>query len=338
MTAQLTIIGLGQIGASVGLALEKHKDKITRFGHDREPEVSRRAQALKAVDRTFFNLPASVENSDFILLALPFNEVQETLQVIGPCLREGAVVMDTSPIKNPVAAWARELLPEKCYYVGLSPAINPSYLGSTNTGIEAAHADLFSKGVIGISAPPGTVGEALKLAADFTSLLDASPLFLDLVEADGMLAVLHLLPQLASAALVNLASGRSGWRDTRKLTGRPFNIATQVSSLGEEPGSLARAAIQGREQLLPVLDEYIAALLVCKEMVVSGDEKSLLDWSDQAVQSRSRWLAERTSGDWLAIDHKVTDVKVVGLGRRLFGDLGKLFSPPKPPPDGKKKE
>jgi prephenate dehydrogenase len=338
MAVHLTIIGLGQIGSSVGLALEKHKDKITRFGHDREPNVSRRSQAMGAVDKTFFNLPASVADSGFVLLSLPFHQVQDTLKVIGPCLREGCVVMDTSPLKSPVAAWAKEFLPSNCYYVGLTPSINPAYLGTTDTGVEAAHADFFSKGVIGISAPPGTVGEALKLAADFIALLGADPFFLDLVEADGMLSALHLLPQVAAAALVNMAAGRAGWRDARKLAGRPFTAATQAASLDQEPGALAHAVLQGREQLLPVLDEYIAALLDWKELVTAGAEEKVVAWSDQAQEARSRWVSERLSGDWLAIDHKVIEVPKVGIGKRLFGDLGKLFSPPKSPTDGDKKK
>ena len=61
-------------------------------------------------------------------------------------------------------------------------------------------------------------------------------------------------------------------------------------------------------------------------------------WSEEASQSRQRWMSERASGDWLAIEHKVTDVKVAGIGKRLFGDLGKLFSPPKLPGDEKKKK
>ena len=36
MPVQITIIGLGQIGASIGLALAAHKDKVTTVGHDKE--------------------------------------------------------------------------------------------------------------------------------------------------------------------------------------------------------------------------------------------------------------------------------------------------------------
>ena len=46
MTIQLTIIGLGQIGASIGLALADHADKITRIGTDIDGKVMREAQKI----------------------------------------------------------------------------------------------------------------------------------------------------------------------------------------------------------------------------------------------------------------------------------------------------
>jgi prephenate dehydrogenase len=46
MTVQLTIIGLGQIGASIGLALADHTDKITRTGSDFNRRVMQQAKKL----------------------------------------------------------------------------------------------------------------------------------------------------------------------------------------------------------------------------------------------------------------------------------------------------
>ena len=42
MPVQITIIGLGQIGASMGLALAAHKDAILRVGHDKKLECGAR--------------------------------------------------------------------------------------------------------------------------------------------------------------------------------------------------------------------------------------------------------------------------------------------------------
>ena len=125
MSVQITIVGLGQIGASVGLALGKNRSDIRRVGHDKDPSVSRKAKKIGAVDDTKFNLPAAVRKTDIVLLSLPVNEIRAALEVIAPDLPEGAVVLDTAPTQTSIAEWAQEILPEGCHYVGLVPAINP---------------------------------------------------------------------------------------------------------------------------------------------------------------------------------------------------------------------
>ena len=56
------------------------------------------------------------------------------------------MVLDTTPIKADVQKWAKEILPEGCYYVGLVPAINPEFLHDFQIGLTAAQPDLFSNG------------------------------------------------------------------------------------------------------------------------------------------------------------------------------------------------
>ena len=34
MSTQISVIGLNQVGASIGLALSAYKDKLVRVGHD----------------------------------------------------------------------------------------------------------------------------------------------------------------------------------------------------------------------------------------------------------------------------------------------------------------
>ncbi|MBI3739928.1 MAG: prephenate/arogenate dehydrogenase family protein, partial [Chloroflexi bacterium] len=46
MTAQITIIGLGQIGASIGMALGENKTTARRVGFDRDPAVANAALTL----------------------------------------------------------------------------------------------------------------------------------------------------------------------------------------------------------------------------------------------------------------------------------------------------
>jgi len=114
MPAQITIIGLGQIGASMGLALAAHREIILRVGHDKNKEVEREALKKGAVDKAEHNLPTAVRDARLVVLCLPMSQVRETLKIIAPDLAEGTVVMDTSPVKAVVAKWAKEILPEGC--------------------------------------------------------------------------------------------------------------------------------------------------------------------------------------------------------------------------------
>ena len=145
MTIQLTILGLGQIGSSVGLALEKHKDSIVRVGHDKSREAVNYAKENDVVDRTALTLSGAVKDADIVLLSLPFHEIRSVLEFIAPDLKENALVLDTSPLKSPVISWVKELLPEGTNYVGLVPVIKAEYLEEVQHGPETSHEDLFPR-------------------------------------------------------------------------------------------------------------------------------------------------------------------------------------------------
>ena len=155
MTVQITIIGTGQIGASIGLALGEHKDLFLRVGHDKDIRVANRAKDMGALDRVDINLPHSVEEAAIVILALPLDQIRETLKYIVLDLTDEVVIMDTAPVKGDVLQWAKELLPPKRYYIGLTPVLNPAYLDTPGSGVEAAHADLFKNGLMAIVSPSG---------------------------------------------------------------------------------------------------------------------------------------------------------------------------------------
>jgi prephenate dehydrogenase len=330
MTVQLTIIGLGQIGASVGLALAQHSDRVSRLGYDREPNIAKRAREMGAVDKVIFNLPAVVKNADIILLALPVNQIRETLQIIAPCLKENAVVMDTSPVKCAIAEWMKEMLPPTCYYVGLTPAINPLYLHEAERGINAAHPDLFTKGVIAIASPQGTVSEAVKLAADLSFLLGAAPFFVDLAEADSMMVAVHIMPQLSALVLVNMIMDRPGWKDARELTGRMYAEATSPVAYGDDDDALVEAVLQNRDKVIHLLNEMIINLEVLREEISVEERENLTKWSKHARQGHSKRCQERSFGDWQSTDFEKVEMPKSDLLKRMFGNPGKLLGLPKP--------
>ncbi|HEY3311927.1 MAG TPA: prephenate dehydrogenase/arogenate dehydrogenase family protein [Anaerolineales bacterium] len=326
MTVQITVIGLGQIGTSTGLALAKYPDNIKRVGYDRVLDIQNKAKALGAFDNVMFNLPSAIEGADVVLLCIPIDQVEETLKLIGPHLREDAVVMDFSPLKSIAHKWFEQHIPAGRHYIGLVPSINPLFLNQTERGIEAARADLFVGASVGIAAPGGVASQALKLAADLVQLLGAHTIFLDMLEADGMELTAHILPQVFSAALLNATVDQPGWTEARRFAGQPFTLST--SALGADTQeALAQVLLQNSLGATRVLDNAIGALVHMRAAIENGDQADLQKRLKLAFGDREKWLNERMRSEWDGPVEKPEVPKGGDIFKRIF--LGDRSQPKK---------
>jgi len=325
MSVKIIIIGLGQIGGSIGLALAEHRNEVDRIGYDTNVEVARKAEKAGAIDKMVLNLIAAVREADLIILAIPMDQIRETLEYIAPEMKEGAVIMDTGPVKGSVIAWMGELLPPNRYYVGLTPVLNPTYLHSYESGFESARADLFHNGLLGITAPSGASSQAIKLAGDLSQLLGADPLFTDPLEMDGLMAATYLLPQLIGAALISSTVNQPGWREGRKITGRAYTRATDSFIQMDAPIALSAAAILNRDNIVRVLDNVIAMMETMRDEIENQESEALNELLLQARQFGDKWWAERKAANWRA-EELSTGVetprsrdmlgRLIGLGRK----------------------
>lgn len=299
MSIQLTIIGLGQIGASIGLALAEHKDKIRRAGSDIDGKVMQQAQKLGAVDKTAVHLSVVIENADIVILAIPQDQVREMIEAIAPVLKNGALLMDTAPSKAVITKWAAEFLPDGCSYIGLTPVLNPRYLHSEVFGLSAAHADLFHDGMFGIVTPQHTNTQALDLATDLIQLMGADPLFVDLYEIDGLMASTHLMPQLVSIALLNATLDQPGWKEARKVAGRAFAEVSGPAAHLDDAEALVVSADLNKENIVRKLDDVIAALQGLRADIDQGNSENLTTRLKHAKAGVNLWWKERGGGNWL---------------------------------------
>jgi len=323
MSAQITIVGLGQIGSSIGLALKAHEVNLRRVGHDKDPQAAKESQRMGAVDDVKYNLPASIREAKIVILALPLAEIRETFRVIGPDLQDGTLVLDTAPAKATVAAWAKELLPPGRHYIGLTPAINPEYLHGTEFGVKAARADLFDKGLMAVNTPAGTPGNVFNLTMDLVNLLGAMPLLMDTAEADGIFSAMHILPQLAASALLETTVDRPGWQEARKLAGRPYAAVTAGAAYHDDVLSLGESALENRENVVRVLNAYIASLINLRDEIDEQDRQAVRARLNDAWEGRLRWLDERAAADWLKGEAPQADAPSFSerVNQMFFGGL-----------------
>lgn len=298
MSVQITVLGLGAVGTSIGLALAAHKDSVTRMGNDREISVMRQTERMGAFDKTALNLHDAVENAGVVVLALPVDEIEETLKVIAEDLRPGTVVVDTSPVKVAVAEIAGRLLGPECHFVTLTSSLNPAYLDDLAAGPDAAHADLFKNSTMTITSPPGTHPDALELAADLAALLGAKPYFTDPYESDGLMAASHTLPTLLAAALVRAVTDQPGWTEGRRLAGQPFYLTTRPVEHMDESKLLGQSALMNHDNVVRMLDAALDSLQELRNLVDSRDADGLDAYLRQAQDNRALWLKQRRADRW----------------------------------------
>ena len=304
---QITIVGLGLIGGSFGLALKEADVASAIIGHDKEPSVSSRAKKLGAVDKTHWNLISACEESDMIVLATPVSAIEATMEAIAPYLRPGCVIMDTASLKEPVLAWAAETLPEEVHFVGGNPIVQSSAFQAPDAprqgrsadareGIEAARADLFHNAFFCLTPAPTADADAVKLASDLVVVLGARPLFFDPVEHDGLMAVVDHLPAVLALALMEMAKEQPSWRELRKVAGASFEQSTQLVSA--DPTSFGEVGRANRESILRAIDVFASVLVSLRQNLADNETEAIVQRAEGARDERDKWLHDRAKGRW----------------------------------------
>jgi len=317
---RIAIIGLRLVGASAGLALHRYHDRVTIVGHDPEPRVAAQAKSMGAVDRTEWNLINAVTNADRVIVALPVNQIRDTLAAIALDLQPGCIVLDTADVKQTVLQWAAELLPESVHFIGGHPIL---VVDNLDTG--AARADLFEKKLFCLTPEARAGDSAVRLAADLVEAMGAQPFFMDPREHDGMAAAVEHGPSLVAGALMWAASSSAAWPDVRKLAGSQFYVSTLIAA--QDGTAAASACAANREQTVRWLDAFIAELGLWRERLAAGDDESVAKAFDQGLEAGRRWVQAQAAGDWSETT-SLTEIPTSGTFMRGLVGFGSLRKPP----------
>jgi prephenate dehydrogenase len=231
-------------------------------------------------------------------LALPVDQIQDTLKYISEDLKPGAVVINTSPIRAGVSDWVKTFIPAERHFVSMMPAINPIYLAEKSEDLDTPHADLFKNGEMILATGIDTHPDAVKLAADLATLLGSNLYFVDPLEADGISAKVELLPKLVAAALLNTTIGQPGWKDAQRFTSKAFHRSTAPIELLDENKQLGETAILNHENMTVALDQMILNLREIRALIAEKDQKSLTEYLKKGKDGRENWVEHRKTGDW----------------------------------------
>ena len=302
-TISVTIIGLGRIGASIGLALNRYNRKgntahtFEVVGVDNRPAVLQEAEKMGAVSKTMRNIYNAVRDRDIVVLALPYAEVRSTYQAMGDGVRAGGVVVDMSPLKASSIQWASEYLPDEAHLVGAAPVVNPVYLHDGLDDTEHAAEDFFDKGSMMLMPAPNCIREAVELASDFSALLGAQVHFMDPMEHDSLIAATHSLPNLLGVMSFYALSHNPGWGDIQRLTNPPFGRLTH-QLFDTHPDDMRDMWLHNKDSIIHYLDTLMESMQEIRGVLAAGDQDALEAVLTEAADDYSTWINHRHNNQW----------------------------------------
>jgi prephenate dehydrogenase len=323
----VAILGLGRVGASIGLALKRYnatKDVQHTFEvtyADTRAGVRGDAQKIGLGDKIERDVVGTAINKDIVILAVPYADVQATYKELGREVRSGAVVLDMSLLKRPSLKWAQTYLNPDTHLVGVTPIVNPKYLFDGLDNTEHATEDLFDRGNMLLMPSATCVKEAVELASDFSALLGAKPHFVDPDEHDSLVAITEGLPAIVSLAAFYMMLKSQGWSDIQRFTNPSFGRLTH-HLYDNHPDDTRDFLLANRENLVRQIDELTASLQSFRAILAQDDRKALESALIESGKDYDAWINRRFNAKW---DEDKTGVKNPSLGGMVMSGLMGTF-------------
>lgn len=252
---RVTILGFGLIGGSLARALARHRPDWPVTAWSRDPADPRRALHEGVLAAVAPDAERALRDADLVVLAASPIGNLELLDLVAPLLAGGpATLTDVSSSKGAIAARAAR-------HPGLRFVGGHPMSGRERRGYAASTAELFEGRPWVICPAAGAAPEDVARVRDLATACGARPLEVDPTRHDQAVAIVSHLPLLASAALVESATGDEGWSLAAQLTAQGWRdmsrLARGDAALGAGIVATNAAAIGGAlRRYRQALDEW----------------------------------------------------------------------------------
>ena len=257
---KISIIGVGFMGGSLALALKKSYTNSCIWGYARSKKSFKKLKKLKITDVVSSDLKELVSNSDIVILAMPVLTIIDYFKKIAPFLKKGAIVIDLGSTKKLIEKEAKKHLPRYVHFVGSHPLC-----GSNKGGPENAIKNLYKDSVCIITSRNNSV----KLVATLWKRLGAKVCTMDAALHDRILSYVSHLPHVISYSLSLSVPSKF-----MPFASRSFSDITRISL--SPPDSWADIFLSNKKHITNNIDEYIRILELFKDLIKSGDRKSIV--------------------------------------------------------------
>jgi prephenate dehydrogenase len=280
---KVTLVGVGLLGGSLGLALKQRALAREVHGYVRRAGSTAECERLGVVDCATRDLRAAVDGADLVVLCTPIGQMRELAQTLLPVLRKGAVVTDVGSVKGSVVRQLEPLVASSgAHFVGSHPMA-----GGEKTGPKAAQASLFVNAACVITPTAQSVPEAVQAVERLWQSVGARTLILSPDQHDEFVSRSSHLPHVVAAELANYVLSPAYAREQGLLCANGFRDVTRIAS--SSPEMWRDIAMANRIHLARVLGVFIEDLQEFQLALECGDAKMIEEFFETAKHRRDEW-------------------------------------------------
>ncbi|MBU3575128.1 prephenate dehydrogenase/arogenate dehydrogenase family protein [Polynucleobacter sp. UK-Mo-2m-Kol15] len=275
----VTIVGVGLIGASLGLALKKAGVVTRVLGVGRSAANLDQALRMGAID-VVVDLVEAAKQSDVIVFCVPVAQMRTAFEIIEPHLEPTTMLTDAGSTKGDVILAAKEVLGKKaCQFVPAHPIA-----GGAQHGASAAKSDLFEGRQTILCPLQENSSQDTDLIEGFWQSVGSVVKKISCVQHDAIYAAVSHLPHILSYALMASVVNSEDADQKLRHVGAGFKDFTRIAA--SSPEMWRDICLGNRTAVLKELDQYLLIVNHMRQLISDNDGAGLEKLFNKASKAR----------------------------------------------------
>ena len=268
---EITIIGPGLIGASLGLILKKKKIAKKIVGIDVSKKNIKDAIDNKSIDEGRLKIDEKIRKSDVIFICTPVSFIDSITNQIFPYLSDNCIVTDVGSVKNCFTARTIKLFEKKSFLLPGHPIAGTEY-----SGAKSAKLNLFLNKWC-ILTPIKKKKRQVSIISNIWKRIGAKISIMSANQHDKIMSITSHLPHLIAFTIVGTAFkiDLKKKKELINFSAGGFRDFTRIGS--SDPKMWVDIFIHNRKYLLKTLKNFSSDIKILENSIKNCKEKEIFN-------------------------------------------------------------
>lgn len=281
MINEITIIGPGLIGSSLGLALKKNKIAKKIIGIDKSKKNLSDAITNKSIDIGYQRIDHNISNSDIFFLCTPVGHFKDVLENLEPHIKKKSIVTDVGSVKNIFDNTISRRIKKLIDIVPGHPIAGTEFSGAKN-----AKKELFENKWCILTAD--SKNKSTKIIKKLWEKIGMKVSIMSADEHDKVMSITSHLPHLIAFTIVGSALNYSTKKKKQLLnfSAGGFKDFTRIAS--SDPKMWKDIFITNRKNIIETVEVFIKNLNSFKNLIEEENTIKIMEFINETKKIRKK--------------------------------------------------